>query len=858
MTVAPVSGREAPRATVRDASRVEVDGKFFRVAGERFHVRGVTYGPFARNDAGDPFPSAPHVRRDFAQMRALGANALRTYTPPPRWLLDEAGAAGLRVIAGIPWAQHVCFLSEGAPAREARRRVREVAVQVGDHPALLALLVGNETPPDVVRWEGPRRVERFLCDLADTARQSAPESLVSYANFPPTEYLDLGFFDFLSFNVYLERASDLRRYLARLQNLAGEKPLVLTELGLDSARAGEALQARSVEEQIRTTFDAGAAGAVVFSFTDEWFAIDRDDPAGGAFVRDWAFGLVDAERRPKRAFSAGRAAFGAPVPSRPARVPVVSVVVCAYDEERTIDACLRSLASLDYPSYEVIVVNDGSSDRTGAIADAHAGPRLRVVHQENRGLSAARNRGIAEARGSVVAFTDADCVVDAAWLSYLVPTLGEGFVAAGGPNLSPPEERLVASVVAHAPGLPTHVLLDDVVAEHVPGCNMAFDRDALRAIGGFSEVYRSAGDDVDVCWRLQESGHRIGFSPAAVVWHERRSTIGAYLAQQRGYGRAEVQLARDHPLRFNAMGQSRWLGRIYGGVASALWSQGSRIYHGALGRAPFQSIYAAPASTARLLPLTFEWTVAAVALSCVGIGVGGAATLLVAPAVASVSIAVAGAVRARLEGPAATARGRALLALLIYLGPLVRSFARFRPGRRAEARGGSEPAATTVRAHGVAVTIERRSYWSTTSTQKESFVRALHDALERRALAVRGDDGWSDFDLEAYDGRSKTVRLAIGAEDHGGTKRLLRVRIQAVVGETSDVAVGALLVGVLVLAAAGPPTAAALAGALAFGVGALRLVRWRRLRRAVGEAVADAARGEGLRRIVARGRGGAS
>lgn len=858
MTVAPVSGREAPGAAVHDARRVEVDGKFFRVAGARFHVRGVTYGPFARNEAGEPFPPAPQVRRDIAQMRTLGANAIRTYTPPPRWLLDDAAAAGLRVIAGIPWAQHVCFLSDGAPAREARRRVREVAVGVGDHPAVLALLVGNETPPDVVRWEGPRRVERFLCDLADTARQSAPETLVSYANFPPTEYLDLGFFDFLSFNVYLERASDLRRYLARLQNLAGEKPLVLTELGRDSARAGEALQARSVEEQIRTTFDAGAAGAVVFSFTDEWFAIDRDDPAGGAFVRDWAFGIVDADRRPKRAFSAVGAAFGAPVPSRPARAPVVSVVVCAYDEERTIDACLRSLASLDYPSYEVIVVNDGSSDRTGAIAEAHAGPRVRVVHQENRGLSAARNRGIAEARGSVVAFTDADCVVDSAWLSYLVPTLEKGFVAVGGPNLSPPEERLVASVVAHAPGLPTHVLLDDVVAEHVPGCNMAFDRDALRAIGGFSEVYRSAGDDVDVCWRLQESGHRIGFSPAAVVWHERRSTIGAYLAQQRGYGRAEVQLAQDHPLRFNAMGQSRWLGRIYGGVASALWSPGSRIYHGALGRAPFQSIYATPASTARLLPLTFEWTVAAVALSCVGVGFGGAATLLLAPAAASVSIAVTGAVRARLEGPAGTPRGRALLALLIYLGPLVRSFARFRLGRRVEPRESRDEADTPARARGLAVPMGRRTYWSTTSTAKESFVRALRDALERRALAVRVGDGWSDSDLEACDGESATARLAVGVEDHGGAKRLLRVRSRLVVGQPSDVALGALLASVVVLGATGAGTFAFVVAVFAAGVGAVRLARWRRLGGAIGRALADAAREEGLRRVVAPGRGGAS
>ena len=75
----------------------------------------------------------------------------------------------------------------------------------------------------------------------------------------------------------------------------------------------------------------------------------------------------------------------------------------------------------------------------------------------------------------------------------------------------PPDDPWMAQCVARAPGGPTHVLLDDRVAEHVPGCNMAFRRDALLAIGGFNPVYLRAGDDVDVCWRLQAKGlpHRL-------------------------------------------------------------------------------------------------------------------------------------------------------------------------------------------------------------------------------------------------------------------------------------------------------------------------------------------------------------
>ena len=95
----------------------------------------------------------------------------------------------------------------------------------------------------------------------------------------------------------------------------------------------------------------------------------------------------------------------------------------------------------------------------------------------------------------------------------------------------------MAQCIARAPGGPTHVLLDDRIAEHVPGCNMAFRRDALLAIGGFNPIYLRAGDDVDVCWRLQARGWKIGFASSALVWHHHRSSIKAYWRQQVGLRR---------------------------------------------------------------------------------------------------------------------------------------------------------------------------------------------------------------------------------------------------------------------------------------------------------------------------------
>ena len=112
------------------------------------------------------------------------------------------------------------------------------------------------------------------------------------------------------------------------------------------------------------------------------------------------------------------------------------------------------------------------------------------------------------------------------------------------------------------------MLITDDRAEHVPGCNMAFRKHELAAIGGLNPEYTAAGDDVDVCWKLLDRGREIAFAHAAQVRHHRRSTVMGYLRQQRGYGKAEKTLAGPHRHRFNRMGQARWAGVIYGGAAS--------------------------------------------------------------------------------------------------------------------------------------------------------------------------------------------------------------------------------------------------------------------------------------------------
>src|SRR6266705_3161626 len=446
----PQSCPAEPRSHASE--RLEARGNFFFAGAEKVQLKGVTYGPFDPRSTGHGFPDPATVDRDLTLINELGANTFRTFTVPPHWLLDLAARRGLRVLVGIPWAEHVCFLDSPELPRSIRRTVERAVEGCEDHPAVAAYLVGNEIPPDIVRWYGPKRMAAFLRDLVDVVRQRDPEVLVGYANFPSTEYLQTDFTDFLAFNIYLHREEDLRRYLYRLHTLAGDRPLVLTEFGMDSIREGEQAQAATLSWQVRTALEMGVAGTCIFSFTDEWFT-------GGEDVRDWGFGLVDRDRRTKPAFLAVQRCYDTDELPALSEYPKVSVVVCAYNAESTMAACLESLRDLRYPAYEIVVVDDGSPERTGHIVDEY--DDFHVIHQENKGLSAARNVGIAASTGDIIAFTDSDCVVDPDWLHYLVATfLTSGKAAVGGPNLPPPEDSVVASCVAASPAEPLHVLLN--------------------------------------------------------------------------------------------------------------------------------------------------------------------------------------------------------------------------------------------------------------------------------------------------------------------------------------------------------------------------------------------------------------
>jgi GT2 family glycosyltransferase len=768
--------------TSSSTHRPRIHGRSVLHGGEKLHVRGVTYGTFGSADRSS-LPSIDQVRRDFEAMAAAGVNAVRTYTPPATAVLDAASEMGLHVMVGLAWEQHVAFLDD---PRRARRIVERVGRQVQEceaHPAVLCYAIGNEIPASICRWHGKRQIERFLERLYWEAKANDPGGLFTYVNYPSTENLELPFLDVVAVNVFQEDEATFESYLARLHNLSGERPLLVTEAGLDSRRNGADAQARALDWQVRHAFATGAAGLFVFSWTDEWHR-------GGHEVTDWDFGLVDRQRRPKPALEVvGRAFAGSPFhPDGP--WPKISVVVCTHNGEATLAQCLDRAAELTYPDFEVVVVDDGSTDGSADVARARG---VTLVQTEHRGLSFARNAGVQRAAGAIVAFLDDDAYPDPDWLHYVAASLrANDHAGMGGPNIPPENDGLIADCVAAAPGGPIHVLISDREAEHVPGCNMAFRKSALQEIGGFDERFRVAGDDVDVCWRLQEAGHTLGFSAGAVVMHRRRDSVRRYLKQQYGYGKAEALLERKWPERYNDVGHVRWGGRVYGGLLPTSRRR-RRVAYGTWGSNAFQSVYDAPYGTLGLLPQTPEWYLLLALLSVLSVASIvwtplAPAVLLLAAAAAPVLYAAGWAtLRADMRGERRRLRLRAMTFALHLLQPAVRLRGRLSHGltpwrSRAQRNALARPRTALV--------------WSETWRAPEEWLASVETALfERGVPVVRGGD-FDRHDLRVRGGLFTGAHVQMAVEEHGAGRQLLRFRVTPRLG----IAVPAFVVGAVIAA----------------------------------------------------------
>lgn len=228
-------------------------------------------------------------------------------------------------------------------------------------------------------------------------------------------------------------------------------------------------------------------------------------------------------------------------------LPSVNVIIPVLNGGHIIGKCLQAVLTQSYEGQILpVVINDGSADNTSAVARAF--DKVKVIDQENMGRASARNRGISESSGEVIAFTDADCVPRSDWLENLVGCMLQtdscGIV--GGAMTIPKSanlwQRLDNQCWAHStgPDSPAGPTLFGSTA------NMCLFRSVYESVGGFDERLLGS-EDSDLAFRVHSAGYVNYFEPAAVVEHDHpRTTMAAFFRQRYNYGKWTIQTVLKH------------------------------------------------------------------------------------------------------------------------------------------------------------------------------------------------------------------------------------------------------------------------------------------------------------------------
>ncbi|HLD00822.1 MAG TPA: glycosyltransferase [Candidatus Nanoarchaeia archaeon] len=239
-----------------------------------------------------------------------------------------------------------------------------------------------------------------------------------------------------------------------------------------------------------------------------------------------------------------------------AKIKLISIIICVYNESKTLPACLDSLLKLDYTNYELIMVNDASTDNTLEIMRKYAkkDKRIKVVtYNQNKGVPGARNEGMKIAKGEVFVFSDGDCTFYPSWPSHLMQALANPKVgAAGGRDKSPPHEPLIKQCIDYTMTsfLGTAGLRGSktrLAKYSVTGCNFAVRRDVVDKVGMHNEKIRWRGEEKEWCQRMRNAGYDIKFVPESFVLHYRRISLKSFWNQTYKSGQARFDIIKASP-----------------------------------------------------------------------------------------------------------------------------------------------------------------------------------------------------------------------------------------------------------------------------------------------------------------------
>jgi len=229
----------------------------------------------------------------------------------------------------------------------------------------------------------------------------------------------------------------------------------------------------------------------------------------------------------------------------------VSVIIPVRNGEPTIEPLMESLQRLDYDKnrLEVIVVDGNSTDGTRNIVKKYP---VKLIIERKDGLNAARNAGIKNSNGEIIAFTDCDCTVSSDWIRKIVENFEDSRVSCVGGSAKGRDNDFVSqyadnSIVPLMPFFKKREELNMIrpFLHHPAGCNMAFRRKAFKEVGCFDEGIKYGFDDVEFVERVCKAGYKMVLDPNVLVWHKHRSTLKEFLKQNFNYGRGSGVLLKS-------------------------------------------------------------------------------------------------------------------------------------------------------------------------------------------------------------------------------------------------------------------------------------------------------------------------
>jgi GT2 family glycosyltransferase len=235
--------------------------------------------------------------------------------------------------------------------------------------------------------------------------------------------------------------------------------------------------------------------------------------------------------------------------------PFVSVVVATYNRKDLLAGCIDALINQSYPKdkYEVIIVDDGSTDGTKELLEKYSidQSKLKTFWQKNRGVAAARNLGIKNAKGEIVCFTDDDCVTDKDRIRNLVDAYNDDKIGGvGGRILGYNPNSLLEKYAENVGNFNQEKLIEN--ENFIVAANSSYRKDILDSIKGFDDEFQFS-DDMDISIRVKLKGFSLKYAPEAIVYHRHRTTLKGLFKQWYGYGRGYSLRHKKYTKDFNAL-----------------------------------------------------------------------------------------------------------------------------------------------------------------------------------------------------------------------------------------------------------------------------------------------------------------